>query len=111
VSEFVVHESANDLKAEADLPKLEPKESEPVRDLANDIWCAGFVTVPSDVFRGMERPSNWDATRPRESDKDLKRDDLSLKLEANPREPERDLTIDACSARLEAELTVTVSDL
>jgi len=59
----------------------------------------------------MERPSNWDATRPRESDRVLKRDDLSVKLEAKPRELERDLTSDKCSAKLEAELIVLVSDL
>jgi hypothetical protein len=61
---LVVHESPKDLKAEADLPKLEPKESELVRDLTNDICRAEFETEPSDVFRAMERPSNWDATRP-----------------------------------------------
>jgi hypothetical protein len=55
---LVVHESPKDLKAEADLPKLEPEESELVRDLTNDICRAGFETEPSDVFRAMERPSN-----------------------------------------------------
>ena len=59
----------------------------------------------------MERPSNWDATRPRESERDLKKDDLSVRLEAKPRELERDLTSDECSAKLEAELIVLVSDL
>ena len=107
----MVHEPPRDLKAEADLPKLEPKESEPVRDLTNDTCCAGFETEPSDELSTMERPSNWDAKRPRESERDLKKDDLSVRLEAKPRELERDLTSDECSAKLEAELIVLVSDL
>ena len=107
----MVHDPPRDLKAKADLPKLEPKESEPVRDLTSDSCCAGFENEPTDVFSVMERPSNWDATRPRESDRDLKRDDLSVRLEAKPRELERDLTSDKCSAKLEAELIVLVSDL
>jgi hypothetical protein len=82
VSEFVLHESPKDLKAEADLPKVEPKESEPVRDLTSDVCCTGFETEPSDVFRDTERPSTWDATRLRESDRDRKNDDLPAKLEA-----------------------------
>jgi hypothetical protein len=54
----VVHKPLKDLKVDADLPKLEPEESEPVRDLTNDICCAGFETEPSDVFSAIERPSN-----------------------------------------------------
>jgi len=54
----VVHESLKDLEAEAALLRLEPEESEPVRDLKIDICCAGFEVEPSEVFRAMERPSN-----------------------------------------------------
>ena len=54
----MVHEPPRDLKAEADLPTLESKASEPVRDLTNDICCAEFETEPSDMLRAMERPSD-----------------------------------------------------
>jgi hypothetical protein len=93
------------------VPKLEPDNSEPARDLSNDFCCAGFETQPSDVFIATKRPSDWDATALRESDWDLKKDDLSVKPEAKPRELERDLANDACSATFEAELIVMVSDL
>ena len=54
----MVHDPPRDLKAKADLPKLEPKESEPVRDLTNDTCCAEFENEASDMLRAMERPSD-----------------------------------------------------
>ena len=84
-----VKEPVKGLKSESCSPRPEPEDSDPVRDLTNELFSMALEAELREVLNPSARPLFSEPAEPREAVRDLNSEDFSPRLEDEPIEDPR----------------------